>query len=340
MFAQRILLLVFIILPFYSTAKRRFYDDKHVVQLRNAVRGKVFMPVMGLGTRGSGQPNGTGGPYWGPEQGHEATVAWLKLGARRIDTADDYASRDGIGTGWLASGVARSKIFITSKLDASGYDEALEAFDRILKSLKTNYIDLLLIHRPGPSDKPIPPCKQGKSTWTDCRTQSWKALEELLDQKRVRAIGVSNFEVNHLLEILNLNSSIPSVNQVEFHPYWHEDELLDFCQKRNITFNSYSPIGCPDRATWLGTSWNPIPDLREHPNVIRIAQKYDKSPSQVMLRWQWQQGIVLNPRSRNRDHMIENLSIFDFELETEDMMNLAYLNHPMSKVYADPRLIL
>ncbi|CAF0916266.1 unnamed protein product [Didymodactylos carnosus] len=156
----------------------------------NAARGEVLMPVVGLGTGTYGQPNGTGGEYWGPEQGHNATIAWLKLGGRRIDTADDYASRDGIGTGWVASGVPRSEIFITSKVDPSGYGEALEEFAGILKSLQTEYIDLLLIHwpgaQPGDFDKPIPPCKQGKSTWTDCRVQTWRALEKVFDQQSVR----------------------------------------------------------------------------------------------------------------------------------------------------------
>ncbi|CAF1455016.1 unnamed protein product [Adineta steineri] len=310
----------------------------------NAVHGEVLMPVVGLGTGGYGNPNGTEGEYWGPEQGHNSTVAWLKLGGRRIDTAYGYGSRDGVGTGWVASGVPRSEIFITSKVDPSGYVEALEEFAITLKSLKTDYIDLLLIHwpgaQPGSSGQPIPSCKQGKSTWADCRFQTWQALTKLFDEKRVRAIGVSNFEVNHLLEIINLNSSTPSVNQVEFHPYWHEDELLDFCKKHNITFNSYSPGGAPDHAVTLGPTWNPIPDMRKHPNITQIAQKHQKTPAQVIYRWHWQQGIVINPRTLNSIHMLENLSIFDFELDLQDMMTLAYLDHPITKVGNDPRLIL
>ena len=129
--------------------------------------------------------------------------------------------------------------------------------------------------------------------------------------------------------------------QIEFHPYWHEDELLDFCKKHNITVNSFSPGGAPDRAVWLGPSWNPIPDLRKHPNVTQIAQKHGKTPAQIIYRWHWQQGIVINPRTRNSTHMMENLSIFDFELDVQDMMTLSYLNHPtMSYVCGDPRLIL
>ncbi|CAF1634672.1 unnamed protein product [Adineta ricciae] len=309
----------------------------------NAVHGEVLMPVVGLGTGGYGSANGSGGEYWGPEQGHNATVAWLNMGGRRIDSSDDYASRDGVGTGWVASGIPRLEVFITSKVDPAGYEQTLSKFTDILKSLQTTYVDLLLIHwpgaQPGKSDKPIPPCKQGKATWTDCRIETWRALETIFKLQQVRAIGVSNYEVNHLLEIFNLNSTLPSVNQVEFHPYWHEDELVDFCQKHNITFNSYSPVGCPDHALTLGPTWNPIPDLRKHPRVVTIAAKHGKTSAQVVLRWHWQQGIVVNPRTRDPTHMMENMSIFDFELDQEDMMTLAYLNHPMSKVCGDPRLI-
>jgi diketogulonate reductase-like aldo/keto reductase len=128
--------------------------------------------------------------------------------------------------------------------------------------------------------------------------------------------------------------------QVEFHPYWHEDNLVDFCKKHNITFNSYSPGGAPDHAVTLGSNWNPIPDLRKHPNVTAIAQKHSKTPAQVLYRWHVQQDVVINPRTRKPVHMVENLSIFDFQLDNQDMMTLSYLNHPISKVCGDPRLIL
>jgi diketogulonate reductase-like aldo/keto reductase len=163
MFSQRILLLVFTILTFWSVSDVESINDQPSVRLMNAAHGEVFMPVVRLGTGGYGQPNSTGGEYWGPEQGHNATLAWLRLGGRRIDTSDSYDSRDGIGTGWVASGVPRSEIFITSKVNPCGYAEALEEFSGILKSLKTDYIDLLLIHwpgvLPGGSVGPIPSCK-------------------------------------------------------------------------------------------------------------------------------------------------------------------------------------
>jgi len=103
--------------------------------------------------------------------------------------------------------------------------------------------------------------------------------------------------------------------------------------------NSYSPVGAADHAVTLGPSWNPIPDMRKHPNITAIAMKHSKTPAQVVFRWHWQQGIVINPRTRNATHMMENLSIFDFELDNEDMMTLAYLDHPFSKICPDPRLL-
>ncbi|CAF2970797.1 unnamed protein product [Rotaria sp. Silwood2] len=265
-------------------------QEQPTVRLMNAVHGEVLMPVVGLGTGGYGQPDGSGGEYWGSEQGHNATVAWLKMGGRRIDTSDDYASRDGIGTGWIASGVPRSEIFITSKVNPSGYDQALEEFASILKSLQTDYIDLLLIHwpgvLPGTSNETSRPCKQEQSTWTEYRIQTWRALETIFQQKRL------------------------------------------FTTR------------CPDHAVTLDPTWNPIPDLRTNPSLIAIAKKHSKTPVQVVLRWHWQQGIVINPRTRDPSQMMENMSIFDFELDNQDMMALSYLNHPMSKVCGDPRLIL
>ena len=174
----------------YGIGEINAIKEQRTVRLMNAARGEVLMPVVGLGTGGYGSPDGKGGEYWGPEQGHNATIDWLKAGGRRIDTSDNYGSRDGIGTGWKASGVARSEIFITSKVDPSGYNETLEAFAGILESLQTDYVDLLLMHWPGvrdgASEEFIPSCKQGRSTWTECRIQTWQALEKIFQQEQVR----------------------------------------------------------------------------------------------------------------------------------------------------------
>jgi diketogulonate reductase-like aldo/keto reductase len=178
---------LFIISILCATSEMKSVQEQPTVRLMNAVHGEVLMPVVGLGTFGYGRPDGSRGEYWGPEQGHNATVAWLKAGGRRLDSAVGYASSDGVGTGWVASGVPRSEIFITSKVEPQGYNQTFEQFTVILTSLKTNYIDLLLIHWPGRQSRSSDlPCFQGQSTWTECRIQTWRALETIFNQGQVR----------------------------------------------------------------------------------------------------------------------------------------------------------
>jgi diketogulonate reductase-like aldo/keto reductase len=177
---------LFIISILCTISEMRSIKEQPTVRLMNAVHGDVLMPVVGLGTFGYSGPDGSHGEYWGPAQGHNATVAWLKAGGRRLDSADDYLSSDGVGTGWVASGVPRSEIFITSKVEPIGYTETLLQFAAILKSLKTDYIDLLLVHWPGGfSRSSIFPCFKGQSTWAQCRMQTWQALETIFNQSKV-----------------------------------------------------------------------------------------------------------------------------------------------------------
>ena len=178
---------LFAILIVCANSEMRNVRDQPTVRLMNAVHGEVLMPVTGLGTFGYGRPDGSRGEYWGPEQGHNATVAWLKLGGRRLDSSDDYASRDGVGTGWVASGVPRSEIFLTSKVDPYGYNETLDQFAGILTSLQTTYIDLLLIHWPGRSSGSYSfPCLDGQPTWAKCRIETWQALVTIFNSGKVR----------------------------------------------------------------------------------------------------------------------------------------------------------
>ena len=130
-----------------------------------------------------------GGEVWDPAQGHNATVAWLKLGGRRIDSADNYDSQSGIGTGWIASGIPRADIFITSKVSTYTYNVTMAAFGGALKALQTDYVGLLLVHAPGSQPTvhgPYPPCREGKLGWTDCRIETWRAFETIFNQGRVR----------------------------------------------------------------------------------------------------------------------------------------------------------
>ena len=196
MFSGRISFLVYGILIVCSPSETARINEQPYVRLMNAVRGDVIMPVVGLGTGGYGYPNGTSGEHWGPEQAHNATLAWLKLGGRRIDTADNYGSSDGVGTGWVASGIPRSEIFITSKISTDTYNVTLQKFDDVLKSLQTDYVDLLLIHAPAAgAPGSYSACKDGKPTWTDCRIQTWQAFQTLLEQERVRIIR--SFHMNN-----------------------------------------------------------------------------------------------------------------------------------------------
>ncbi len=223
----------------------------------------------------------------------KAVSAALETGYRLIDTAKIYGNEKGVGQAIAESDVPREDIFVTTKLwnGDQGYDSAPKAFDESLNKLGLDYVDLYLIHWP----------VVGK------RAESWRALEEIYKSGRAKAIGVSNFTVRHLKELLKQSKTIPAVNQVEFHPFIYKDqlELLEFCKAHNIIVEAYSPLA-------RGT--------RMHDVVItKIAQKYDKSNGQIMLRWAIQHGTVPLPKSRDPEHIKENMQIFDFELSTSDM---------------------
>jgi len=312
--------------------------DVPSVLLSNGAKAGVRMPIIGLGT----------GVYDGSPDADEimknATELWLSLGGRRLDCSNAYPGMNGVGQGIQASGVDRSEIFITSKVAGDspmGYNESLSEFNLILQQMRTTYIDLLLIHWPGPSQGGDPgwPCFKGRSSFSFCRTESWRALEFLFKQNKVRAIGVSNFEAKHLQDIFSLGGHIPAVNQVEFNGYWNEPDLVKFCQERNITYNCYSPLGCPD---FMHGKWDPA--VIDHPVVANVAKNYQgKTNAQVLLRWEVQLGLVTNPRSVVAAHMKDNMNIFDFELTSDDMKILSSIPKPAppqpSKVCPDPHNI-
>jgi len=301
------------------------------------------MPIVGLGTGGYGSPNGTGGEHWNDTVAQQAASDWLSLGGRRIDTSWSYGDQTGIGNAIKASGIPRDQIFVTSKVDNPyGYETTLEHFTSVLQTLQTDYVDLLLIHWPGVPGQNVsgPNCTSDR----DCRQQTWRALEDIFNKGQARAIGVSNFEENHLQDIFDLKSLIPAVNQVEFHPYWAEFSLVQFCQKLGIQYNGYSPLGAPDHMAWQKTKW-PIPILSQ-PAIIDIAKAHNKTAAQVILRWEIQQGLVVNPRTQNKQHMAENLDIFDFSLSYTEMQTIAGVPKPapgedngQNKVCDDPHNI-
>jgi diketogulonate reductase-like aldo/keto reductase len=254
-------------------------------------------------------------PYFGlgvfnADEGYETIQAihWaLEAGYRHIDTASLYGNEKSVGEAIRTSDIAREEIFVTTKIWNSdqGYQSTLDAFSRSLEKLNTPYIDLYLIHWP----------VRGKYMKT------WEAMEELYNTRQVRAIGVSNFLQHHLSDLVNRNGVQPMVNQMEFHPYLVQNDLINYCKKHHIQYEAWTPI--------LKGEVNNIPLLQ------KIAEKYGKTPVQVTLRWDLQKGVVTIPKSVRKERIIENADIFDFELIQEEVQAIDALDRH-SRLGADP----
>ena len=251
------------------------------------LKNGVKMPWFGLGT-------------WQVEDGNEVinSVRWaIQNGYRLIDTAAAYYNEAGVGKAIKESGVQRAELFITTKVWNSdqGYDSTLRAFELSRKKLGLEYIDLYLIHWP----------VKGKYR------ETWRAFEKIYKDGRVRAIGVSNFHVNHLKDVLTGADITPMVNQVEFHPLLNQNELRVFCKEKGIQFEAWSPL-------MQGHFNNPI--------LSDIGGKYGKTPAQAVLRWDLQHEVVTIPKSIHEKWIKENKEIFDFELSKEDMAKIDEIN--------------
>ncbi|MEH7334229.1 aldo/keto reductase [Neobacillus drentensis] len=231
-----------------------------------------------------------------------AVKSAIKHGYRSIDTAAIYENEAGVGEGireGLAEvGIAREDLFITSKVWNAdlGYEETIAAYERSLTKLGLEYLDLYLVHWP----------VEGKFK------EAWRALETLYKEGRVRAIGVSNFQVHHLEELMAEAEIKPMVNQVEYHPRLTQKELQAFCREHEIQLEAWSPL-------MQG-------GLLDNPVLGEIAGKYGKSPAQVILRWDLQNGVVTIPKSVKEHRIVENSQVFDFELSDEDMQRIDDLN--------------
>lgn len=223
-----------------------------------------------------------------------AVVAAIQLGYRHVDTARIYGNEGDVGAGVKSSGVPRDQIFVTTKLwnEDQGYDQALRAFDASLKRLGLDYVDLYLLHWP----------VAGK------RLDSWRALERLFEEKRARSIGVSNFLVPHLEELLSKANHKPHVNQIELTPFLQRRDTCALCKKHGIVVEAYSPLTHGQRL--------------DHPVVVDIARRTGRSVAQVLLRWGIQHGHVVLPKSTKPARIAENGSIFDFVLDEIAMKQL------------------
>lgn len=230
----------------------------------------------------------------------EAVKAAIKNGYISIDTAAIYQNEEGVGQGIKESGVPRDSLFVTSKVWNSdqGYESTLNAFETSLQKLGMDYLDLYLIHWPG----------KDSAKYKD----TWRALEKLYKDGRVRAIGVSNFHVHHLEDLIADSEIKPMVNQVEYHPHLAQLELREYCKKQGIQLEAWSPLKQGQ--------------LLSEPTIMAIAEKYQKSPAQIILRWDLQNEVVTIPKSIKEHRIIENADIFDFELSTDDMEKINGLN--------------
>lgn len=248
----------------------------------------VEMPRLGLGV-------------WKVQDGNEvvhAVKSAIKAGYKSIDTAAVYKNEEGVGQAIRESGAPRDSLFITTKVWNSdqGYETTLAAFDASLSKLQLDYADLYLIHWP----------VGGKYK------ETWRAIEKLYKDGRVRAIGVSNFHQHHLEDLLADAEIAPMVNQIELHPLLSQEPLRAYCASKNIKVEAWSPLGNGRLLT--------------HELVQEIAAKYNKSVAQVILRWDLQHDIITIPKSINESRIIENADIFDFELSAEDIQKIDSLN--------------
>ncbi|KLK91566.1 oxidoreductase [Microvirga vignae] len=234
----------------------------------------------------------------------------IKAGYRSIDTASIYENEEGVGQAIAASDVSRDELFITTKLwnDKRSYDAALTAFDESLKRLKLDFLDLYLIHWPGVSGEGF--------------LDAWRALIRLKEEGRVKSIGVSNFQEKHLQRLIDGTGIVPAVNQIELHPRFQQKELRAFHAQHNIATESWGPLGQGSLVT--------------DEKLATIGRRYGKTPAQVILRWHLDNGFIVIPKSVTPSRIRENIDVFDFKLDAEDMRIIEAMDDRNGRVGPDP----
>lgn len=270
------------------------------VKLNNGVE----MPILGFGVF----------QITDPEECEEAVYQAIQTGYRLIDTAASYMNEEAVGRGIKRSGIPREELFITTKLwvQDTGYENTKKSFQRSLDRLQLDYIDLYLIHQP----------------YGDVYG-SWRAMEELLADGKIRAIGVANFQPDRVMDLITFNKIPPAVNQIETHPFNQQIESQKFLEQNNVQIQSWGPFA-------EGKN-----NIFQNEILVSIAQKYKKSVAQVILHWLTQRGVTVIPKSVRKERIEENFNIFDFELSKEDMDMISKLDTKQSLFFdhRDPEII-
>jgi 2,5-diketo-D-gluconate reductase A len=236
-----------------------------------------------------------------PEETAQTVRAAFDAGYRHIDTAQMYGNEEGVGQALAESGLARDEVFLTTKLnnDGHGYDAAISRLDESLTKLRTDHVDLYLIHWPRPRD--------------DRYVDTWRGLEKAAAEGKTRSIGVSNFTVAHLERLAAETETVPAVNQIELHPRFTRPDLRSYHAQHGIATEAWSPIGQGQ-------------GLLDDPTLAELAKKYGKTPAQVVLRWHVQLGNIVFPKSMRPERMRENIDVFDFELAPDDEQAVSALD--------------
>ena len=268
-------------------------DQQKLIKLNNGIE----MPQIGFGV-------------WKIPFNQTAKVVTdvIKNHYRLIDTAKQYGNEEQVGQGIKDSGIERKQLFLTTKIfngDQGDFDKLRNAFNEQLKKLGTDHVDLLLLHWPV-FNKYI---------------ESWRALEAIYNDGQARAIGVCNFDVDHLQKLMDHANIMPMVNQIEFNPRIHQPDTVAFCQDNHIQLEAWSPLGNGQ--------------LLNSPVINKIAKEHGKSPAQVIIRWELQQGFIVIPKSIHEERMRENRDVYDFELDADEMEAIAILDEERHSIWYD-----
>lgn len=245
----------------------------------------IEMPIIGLGTY-----------LLTPDEAEKSVITALANGYTLIDTANAYVNEKAVGRGIKASGKARNEIFLETKLWPAFYEDDLQ-IDKTLERLDTDYIDLMILHQPAGNI-----------------IAGYRQLEKAYKEGKLKAIGVSNFKTDELKQLLEVCEIKPMINQVEVHPYYPQTELREFMDKNDIAIQAWYPLGGRGNSSIINETI-----------IKELAQKYDKSPAQIVIRWHIQKGIIVIPGSKTDSHVIDNINVFDFTLTEDDMKKIASL---------------